>query len=80
MEMGMMHYNTSTYIWGKKKKKIFQIPILHTYIPNNDSLHKKVYTHGSKIYNIALNVNIKILMKITSIRPIVQRTFFITLF
>ncbi len=30
-----MHYNSSTYI-----KKIFQVPIPHTYIPNNDSLHK----------------------------------------
>ncbi len=26
---------------GGRKKKIFQIPIPHTYIPNNDSLHKR---------------------------------------
>jgi hypothetical protein len=37
-----------TFGGRKRKEKIFQIPIPHTYIPNNDSLHKKVYTHGSK--------------------------------
>lgn len=53
-----MHYNSCTYnLGGGRKKKIFQIPIPHTYIPNNDSLHKGLHP-WIKIYNITLNVDV----------------------